>query len=33
MTVPVADGGDGTLDAAVAAGYRLVPVRRDGSHR
>lgn len=26
VTVPVADGGDGTLDAAVAAGYRHVPV-------
>lgn len=28
--VPVADGGDGTLDAAVAAGYRRVPVRAGG---
>ncbi len=27
---PVADGGDGTLDAAVAAGYRHVPVRVAG---
>ena len=27
---PVADGGDGTLDAAVSAGYRAVPVRVDG---
>ena len=26
ITVPVADGGDGTLDAAVAAGFRFVPV-------
>ncbi|HEY5878022.1 MAG TPA: glycerate kinase [Nakamurella sp.] len=26
ITVPVADGGDGTLDAAVAAGFTLVPV-------
>ncbi len=30
VTVPIADGGDGTLDAAVAAGYRLVPVRVAG---
>ena len=30
VTVPVADGGDGTLDAAVAAGYRHVPVRVSG---
>jgi glycerate kinase len=29
-TVPVADGGDGTLDAAVAADYRLVPCRVAG---
>jgi glycerate 2-kinase len=28
--VPVADGGDGTLDAAVSAGYRRVPVRAEG---
>ncbi|MQA60631.1 MAG: glycerate kinase [Actinophytocola sp.] len=28
--VPVADGGDGTLDAAIAAGYRRVPVRASG---
>jgi len=27
--VPVADGGDGTLDAAVSAGYRRVPVRAE----
>ncbi len=26
VSVPIADGGDGTLDAAVSAGYRLVPV-------
>lgn len=30
VIVPVADGGDGTLDAAVAAGYRHVPVRVTG---
>ena len=30
VAVPVADGGDGTLDAAVAAGYRLVPCRVAG---
>ncbi len=30
VAVPVADGGDGTLDAAAAAGYRLVPVRVSG---
>jgi glycerate kinase len=30
VTVPVADGGDGTLDAAVSAGYRLVPVTASG---
>ncbi len=30
VTVPVADGGDGTLDAATAAGYRLVPCRVAG---
>jgi glycerate kinase len=28
--VPVADGGDGTLDAAVAAGFGRVPVRASG---
>ena len=28
--VPVADGGDGTLDAAVSAGYRRIPVRAEG---
>src|SRR4051812_21108440 len=27
---PVADGGDGTLDALVAAGFRRVPVTADG---
>lgn len=30
VSVPVADGGDGTLDAAVSAGYRLVPVVASG---
>src|SRR5580765_7390340 len=30
ITVPVADGGDGTLDAAVASGFTLVPVTVDG---
>lgn len=30
VTVPVADGGDGTLDAAVSAGYRFVPVTATG---
>ncbi len=29
-SVPVADGGDGTLDAALAAGFRSVPVTVDG---
>ncbi len=28
--VPVADGGDGTLDAALAAGFERVPVRASG---
>ncbi|GAA2019322.1 glycerate kinase [Nakamurella flavida] len=28
--VPVADGGDGTIEAALAAGYRWVPVRAAG---
>jgi glycerate kinase len=28
--VPVADGGDGTLEAALSAGYRRVPVRAEG---
>src|SRR4051794_501784 len=30
VTVPVADGGDGTIGAALAAGYERVPVRADG---
>jgi glycerate 2-kinase len=30
VEVPVADGGDGTLDAALSAGYRRVPVRAHG---
>lgn len=30
LAVPVADGGDGTLDAAVAAGFHLVPVTAAG---
>ena len=30
VELPVADGGDGTLDAAVAAGYRQVPVEVSG---
>ena len=30
VTVPVADGGDGTVDAAVAAGLERVPVTVDG---
>ena len=30
MRVPVADGGDGTVDAALAAGYERVPVRATG---
>ncbi len=30
VTTPVADGGDGTLDAAVAAGFRRLPVRVTG---
>jgi glycerate kinase len=30
VTAPVADGGDGTLDATVAAGFRRVPVRVTG---
>ena len=30
VQVPVADGGDGTLDAAVSAGYRRVPVSAQG---
>jgi glycerate kinase len=30
VKVPVADGGDGTLEAALSAGYRRVPVRAEG---
>ncbi len=30
VQVPVADGGDGTVDAALAAGYTRVPVRAQG---
>lgn len=30
VTLPAADGGDGTLAAAVSAGYELVPVVADG---
>ncbi|HKQ00859.1 MAG TPA: glycerate kinase, partial [Actinomycetes bacterium] len=30
VQVPVADGGDGTLEAAVSAGYRQVPVLAEG---
>ena len=30
VEVPVADGGDGTLDAALSAGYRRIPVRAEG---
>ena len=30
VTIPVADGGDGTVDAAVAAGFEQVPVTVDG---
>jgi glycerate 2-kinase len=30
VLLPVADGGDGTLDAAVSAGYQLVPVLAEG---
>jgi glycerate 2-kinase len=30
VTVPVADGGEGTVDAAVAAGFERVPVTVDG---
>jgi glycerate kinase len=31
--VPVADGGDGTVDAALAAGYERIPVRAEGPTR
>jgi len=30
VVLPVADGGDGTLDAAVAAGFERIPVRVSG---
>jgi glycerate 2-kinase len=30
VTIPVADGGDGTVDAAVAAGFERVPATVDG---
>jgi glycerate 2-kinase len=30
VLVPVADGGDGTVDAALAAGFERVPVRAEG---
>jgi glycerate kinase len=30
VRVPVADGGDGTVDAALAAGYARIPVRAQG---
>ena len=30
ITIPVADGGDGTVDAAVAAGFERVPVTATG---
>ena len=30
VTIPVADGGEGTVDAAVAAGYERVPVTAAG---
>jgi glycerate 2-kinase len=30
VTIPVADGGDGTVDAAVVAGFERVPVTVDG---
>jgi glycerate 2-kinase len=30
IAIPVADGGDGTVDAAVAAGFERVPVTADG---
>jgi len=30
VELPVADGGDGTLDAALTAGFRRVPVRAEG---
>jgi glycerate kinase len=30
VALPVADGGEGTIEAAVSAGYQLVPVRAQG---
>src|SRR5262249_27704579 len=30
LPLPVADGGEGTVDAAVSAGYQVVPVRAQG---
>ena len=30
VVLPVADGGDGTLDAAIAAGFERVPVTVSG---
>src|SRR5690242_7021413 len=30
VTIPVADGGEGTVDAAVAAGFKRVPVTAAG---
>jgi len=30
VTIPVADGGEGTVDAAVAAGFERVPVTAAG---
>ena len=30
VTIPVADGGEGTVDAAVAAGFERVPVMAAG---
>ncbi len=30
VEVPVADGGEGTLDAALSAGFRRIPVRAEG---
>src|SRR6516164_11642098 len=30
VTIPVADGGEGTVDAAVAAGFARVPVSASG---
>ena len=33
VTIPVADGGEGTVDAAVAAGFERVPVTAAGHGR